>query len=193
MAIDRFMARRGRPDSFWSDIGTNFDIPCKEVNNIETPDFQKNCAQRRIKWKFSTPSATIQGGAWQILIKSCKMILFTVLESSKVKEEVLSTSTVEKSFSPQFLPENHITHTTAEFTSMLNQKPYGQVGSRYTCLPLTFDTNGQTTEPLAKGELAWLRESHSPRGNYLLARVCELHYDRKGVARTAKLMTRRQF
>ena len=45
----------------------------------------------------------------------------------------------------------------------------------------------KTTEPLAKGELVLLVESHSPRGNYPLARVCELNYDSKGVARTAKL------
>ena len=48
----------------------------------------------------------------------------------------------------------------------------------------------ETTEPLAKGELVWLVESHSPRGNYPLARVCELHYDSKGVARSAKIITK---
>ena len=93
MAIDRFVARRGRPDTFWSDNGTKFVSASKEVNTIETPALQEKCAQRRIKWKFNTPSAPNQGGAWESLIKSCKKILLTVLGSSNVKEEeVLSTS-----------------------------------------------------------------------------------------------------
>ena len=92
MAIDRFLARRGRPDTFWSDNGTNFVSASKETNTIETPALQEKCAQRRIKWNFDTPSAPNRGGAWESLIKSCKRILFTVLGSSKVTEEVLSTS-----------------------------------------------------------------------------------------------------
>ena len=41
MAIERFVARRGRPDTFWSDNGTNFVRASKEINTIETPAFQE--------------------------------------------------------------------------------------------------------------------------------------------------------
>ena len=152
---------------------------------------------------------------------------FTVLGSSKVKEEVLSTSLflVEQAMNSRpFVPassdptdlnalspnnfrncgevlqpavfarEPHHAHhrrvyqqaqhyADATWTRWLLKEyvPTLNVRHKWT----------ETTEPLAKGELVvWLVESHSPRGNYPLTRVCELHYDSKGVARTAKIMTK---
>ena len=92
MAIDRFVARRGRSNIFWSDNGTNFVSASKDVNTIETPVLQEKCAQRCIKWKFKNTPEPNQGWAWESLIKSCKRILSKILKSSKVKEEVFSTS-----------------------------------------------------------------------------------------------------
>ena len=57
MAIDRFVARRGRPDT---DNGTNFASASKEVNTIEAPALPEQCAQLLIKWKFNAPSAPIK-------------------------------------------------------------------------------------------------------------------------------------
>ena len=56
MEIDKLVARRGRPDTFASDNGTNFVSASKEVNTRKT--------LRRLLWKLNTPSAHNQGGAW---------------------------------------------------------------------------------------------------------------------------------
>ena len=49
-------------------------------------------AHRSIKWRFNPPSAPHQGGIWERLVRSFKQILYTILSTRCLKDEVLNTT-----------------------------------------------------------------------------------------------------
>ena len=49
-------------------------------------------AHKGIKWRFSPPSAPHQGGIWETLVRSFKRVLYTILGTRRLTDEVLSTS-----------------------------------------------------------------------------------------------------
>ena len=75
--LRRFIARRGKPSSIWSDHGTNFVGAVRELRQFI--DFFQNqksqglisefCAMQNIKWKF-IPERTLHfGGLWEAAVK----------------------------------------------------------------------------------------------------------------------------
>ena len=95
MGIERFIARRGTPSTIWSDKGTNFVGAEKELlacikswNGMAPTIF----AHKGITWKFNPPGAPHHGGSWERLVRSVKRVLYDILGSRRVTEEVLGTT-----------------------------------------------------------------------------------------------------
>ena len=96
MGVERFVSRRGTPAIIWSDNGTNFVGAEKELReNIEkwnTINIAVELAHKGIKWRFNPLSAPHQGGIWERLVRSFKRVLYTILGTRRLTDEVLSTT-----------------------------------------------------------------------------------------------------
>ena len=76
VAINRFIARRGKPTTIKSDNGTNFVGSARElkeyINSWNQNQITSELAQKHIAWKFNPPGAPHFGGVWERLVRSCK-------------------------------------------------------------------------------------------------------------------------
>ena len=79
MALKRFIARRGRPQSNYSHNGTNFVGANNElrkcIKHLDEERIQNLCAPKAIEWKFQSLSAPHFGGAWGRLVQCTKKAL----------------------------------------------------------------------------------------------------------------------
>ncbi|XP_035220570.1 uncharacterized protein LOC118193572, partial [Stegodyphus dumicola] len=90
-AFRRFIARRGRPSTVYSDNGTNFVGTSALLKKV---DWVKVIAQETlhpITWKFIPPTAAWWGGWWERLIRTAKNLIVRVLGQAAVNYEELLT------------------------------------------------------------------------------------------------------
>ena len=96
MGVERFVACRGTPAIIWADNGINFVGAEKELReNIKkwnAINIAVELAHKGIKWRFKPPSAPHQGGIWESLVRSFKRILYTILGTRRLPDEVLNTT-----------------------------------------------------------------------------------------------------
>ena len=96
MGVERFASRRDTPAIIWSDNSTNFVGAGKELReNIEkwnTINIAVELAHKGIKWRFNTLCAPHQGGIWERLVRSFKRLLYTILATRRLTDEVLNTN-----------------------------------------------------------------------------------------------------
>ena len=95
MGIERFIARRGKPQVLWSDNGTNFTGAEKELSACFKALNQRTIAskmsQKGIKWNFNPPSSPHHGGSWERMVRSVKRTFYAVLCNRRLTDEVLQT------------------------------------------------------------------------------------------------------
>ena len=98
MALKKFIARRGRPQSIYSDNGSNFVGADNElrkcIKQLDEERVQNFCAPKEIEWNFQPPNAPHFGGAWERLVQ-CTKTLKATLANRIVSKEVLRTALVE--------------------------------------------------------------------------------------------------
>lgn len=88
--LRRFMSRRGKCSTIYSDNGTNFVGAKRELASyIQNCD--SNMAREGIEWKFNPPSAPHFGGLWESAVKSTKHHLNRTLKDSRLNLEELTT------------------------------------------------------------------------------------------------------
>ena len=96
MGVERFVSRRGTPAMIWSDNGSNFIGAEKELReSIEkwnVVNIAAELAHKGIKWRFNPPSAPHQGSIWERLVRSFKRVLYTILGTRRLTDEVLHTT-----------------------------------------------------------------------------------------------------
>ncbi|UYV83840.1 hypothetical protein LAZ67_X000363 [Cordylochernes scorpioides] len=96
MGLSRFIDTRGRPDTIYSDNGTNFVGASKELKLAASEiDIEVMAASGRfgpVKCKFNPPAAPHFGGAWERLIKSVKKCLRATLNEVNPKDTTLLTA-----------------------------------------------------------------------------------------------------
>ncbi|GFW74593.1 integrase catalytic domain-containing protein [Trichonephila clavipes] len=91
LAFRRFIARRGRPTTIYSDNGKNFVGTFNALNSIDWDKIQDFALKIKIQWKFSPPSAPWWGGFWERLVGMLKNVLRKVLGKASLNEEELNT------------------------------------------------------------------------------------------------------
>lgn len=90
-ALRRFIARRGRPKTIYSDNGTNFVGTENMFNRLDWEKIITDCSVDRISWRFNPPTASWWGGFWERLVGVLKQILRKVLGRACVSYEDLVT------------------------------------------------------------------------------------------------------
>jgi len=99
MTLNKFIARRGRPQSIYSDNGSNFVGADNELRKclkqLDEEGVQNFCAPKEIEWKFQPPNAPHLGGAWERLVQCTEKTLKAILANRIVSKEVLRTALVE--------------------------------------------------------------------------------------------------
>ena len=95
MGVERFVSRRGAPAMIWSDNGTNIIGAEKELSECmekwNTFNIATELAHKGIKWRFNPPSAPQQGFIRERLVRSFKRVLYTILGTRRLTDEVLNT------------------------------------------------------------------------------------------------------
>jgi len=78
-ALRRFISRRGKPNTFYSDNGTNLIGGCQElrksVRDLNQDVIEKRLKQEEIRWKFQCPYASHFSGIWERVIRSIRRVL----------------------------------------------------------------------------------------------------------------------
>ncbi|KAF0029309.1 hypothetical protein F2P81_018414 [Scophthalmus maximus] len=98
LALQRFVARRGKPYKIFCDRRTNFQGGGRELHEAFAalgPALREQLAAQQIHLKFNRPLASHFGGSWEREVKSVKTSLQVVLKDQTVPEEVLTTMMVE--------------------------------------------------------------------------------------------------
>lgn len=97
--LRRFVARRGKPSSIWSDHGTNFvgaNRVLKELHAFLLSEKTKEavcdyCSVQGIDWHFIPERAPHFGGLWDAAVKSLKTHLHRVVGNTKLDFEEMCT------------------------------------------------------------------------------------------------------
>lgn len=90
-ALRRFVGRRGRVQTIYSDRGTNFVGAQRELSS-----FMQNAAHTEtIEFKFNPPSSPHFGGVWEIQIKAAKSTLYRVINNQSLTLDELFTLFVQ--------------------------------------------------------------------------------------------------
>jgi transposase InsO family protein len=108
MSLRRFIARRGAPDTLFSDNGTCFvgaDRMLREFYQADVNDF---AASRGIKWSFIPPAAPFFGGCWERLVRTVKVALNATLRERAPNTEVLVTLLLEAEAIVNSRPLSHV-------------------------------------------------------------------------------------
>ena len=96
VAINRLVARRGKPTTIISGNGTKFVGSARElkeyINSLNQDQITSELAQKHIVWKFNPPGALHFGGVWERLVRSCKKAMVAILRNRSLTNEVLLTT-----------------------------------------------------------------------------------------------------
>ena len=83
-ALQRFISRREKPNTFMSDCGSNFKGAVKELklehsslNQMKITGFTE---RQHIVWKFNPPSSPHMGGSWERLVHVVKTSLYNIVK-----------------------------------------------------------------------------------------------------------------
>lgn len=90
-ALRRFVARRGRPTTIYSDNGTNFTGASNILRSIDWDKIQAFSSVKKIQWLFNPPSAPWWGGWWERLIRIMKDLLKRTLGKASLNYEEMCT------------------------------------------------------------------------------------------------------
>ena len=98
-ALRRFIARRGRLSTIWSDHGTNFVGAAREIKELvqileerrAQGTISEFCSAQNIEWKFIPERSPHFGGLWEAAVKSMKFHLKRVAASTRFTFEEFTT------------------------------------------------------------------------------------------------------
>lgn len=90
-AFRRFIARRGRSHTVYSDNGTNFVGTDNALNQLDWDLIKREMALIRIDWHFNPPAAPWWGGFWERMIGVVKSLLRKSLGKASLDYQEMTT------------------------------------------------------------------------------------------------------
>ncbi|XP_073960633.1 uncharacterized protein [Choristoneura fumiferana] len=108
LALRRMIARRGYPDTIWSDNGANFRGADAELRRAALTALHQEADVRHIDWRFIPASAPFMGGAWERMVSTVKTALAATLHERHPYEDVLHTLLTEVEHTVNSRPLSHV-------------------------------------------------------------------------------------
>ena len=112
MAIRNFMSRRGIPQAFYSDRGTNFVGANRTLNEIfEAIDHEgimNEFVTTETTWHFNPPTAPHMGGSWERLVRTVKNNLLAICPAQRLTDEILRNLLTEVENTINSRPLTHV-------------------------------------------------------------------------------------
>ena len=101
--LRRFIGRRGKPSTIWSDHGSNFVGATRQIKELiqflqqqkVSETISEFCSCQNIDWVFIPERAPHFGGLWEAAVKSFKTHLSKVADNVKLSFEELTTVLVQ--------------------------------------------------------------------------------------------------
>lgn len=90
-ALNRFIARRGKPRTLFSDNGTTFQGTFSELTSVLTKSLATDVTEKGINFSFIPAYTPHFGGLWESAIKSIKYHLKRILDLTHLTYEEMST------------------------------------------------------------------------------------------------------
>lgn len=102
-ALKRFLSRRGRCQTIYSDNATNFLGARNQLEELNKAIFANNsqekimqsCSKEGIEFKFIPPRAPHFGGLWEAAVKSAKQLLLRSVSTASLTHEEFETVIIE--------------------------------------------------------------------------------------------------
>ncbi|UYV70022.1 hypothetical protein LAZ67_7001494 [Cordylochernes scorpioides] len=147
MGLFRFIDTRGRPDTIYSDNGTNFVGEGNELKLAASEiDFEVMSTSGRfgpVIWEFNPPAAPHFGGAWERLIKSVKKCLRATLNEVNSNDTTLIIALKSAENIINSRPLTYVsTHPTEEDSLTLNHFLHG-ANDAGPSIPKLIETNNR--------------------------------------------------
>ncbi len=117
-ALRRFVARRGRPSTIYSDNGLNFVGCSNALKKVDWKKITDFATVTQIRWKFNPPTAAWWGGFWERMIGVVKQLLRSVLGSARVTNEELSTLLCDVESVVNSRPLTYVSEQSDELTPL---------------------------------------------------------------------------
>ena len=136
-------------------------------------------AHKSVTWKFNPPGAPHHGGSWERLVRSVKRVLYDILSSRRVTEEVLGTTLCLVELALSSRPITPVRTDSRELEALTPN--HFLLGQHATSFPSLLPAYSDFT--LKTGDLVWVIELDSPRGYYPLARIVKLNYGQDSFSR----------
>ncbi|UYV82752.1 hypothetical protein LAZ67_22000735 [Cordylochernes scorpioides] len=112
LALSRFIGRRGRPSTIYSDNGTNLVGTRNLFARLKWDKIVKETQEQRISWKLNPPTAAWWGGFWERMIRMIKNLLRKILGHKKLNYEQLETCLIEVESTINKRPLTYITENS---------------------------------------------------------------------------------
>ncbi|UYV68299.1 hypothetical protein LAZ67_5003760 [Cordylochernes scorpioides] len=112
LALSRFIGRRGRPSTIYSDNGTNLVGTRNLFARLKWDKIVKETQEQRISWKLNPPTAAWWGGFWERMIRMIKNLLRKILGHRKLNYEQLETCLIEVESTINKRPLTYITENS---------------------------------------------------------------------------------
>lgn len=135
MAFENFIARRGIPNTLFSDNGTNFIGGAREIHRLHEQMFAQNnnliqfMSSKNIKFKTLPARASHMAGIWERAVGSVKYHLRRVLKDTK-------------------LTARHFDHVLKQIEACLNSRPLWAVTSEGDDIEALTPSNFSNFQPL---------------------------------------------
>ena len=98
-AFRRFVSRRTKPSTMFSDNATNFKGAERELNSgiasWNDHEIQNWLLQEQINWEYNVPACSHSGGVWERIIKSIRTLMRRIVGESLLNEFDLLTLVAE--------------------------------------------------------------------------------------------------
>ncbi|KRZ82023.1 hypothetical protein T08_14190, partial [Trichinella sp. T8] len=206
LALERFIQRRGKPQSIRSDQGTSFVKAAKEQDkSVKALAEELECQAQdkwRIDFKFNPPGAPHWGGSWERMVQEIKKILMSTVESvAGLHQEAFRTLIVrvEGIFNrrPITIDENGHSVCPMDIVSPGNKETQGFPTEASTLEVLRQvrqaaqrNHGGKGQIDIRSGDTVLLKEGSNPLvDSYITAKVVEVFRSNDGYVRSAMLKT----
>lgn len=91
LSLRRFIARRSRPKTIYTDNGTNFKGAYNELRTLDWERIVRETGLLPMEWRFNPPTAAWWGGWWERLVRMIKELLRRTLGGSVLTYEEFCT------------------------------------------------------------------------------------------------------